>query len=293
MSKGSKNIKVIISVFLVAITLIGGFLVSEFNNSRQDVLVDGKMYVDFIDVGQGDCTLIRTSEAVILVDAGEVGSAETVVSYLKENGITKIDCCIATHPHSDHIGALPQVFEEFEVETVIMPDVDDKNEPTSRVYENFLLGLENVENIIQVLGADLYEFSDLKVEILGPLKQYDDLNDMSVVARISYGNTSVMLTGDAEITAEEDMLKIHGTDYSAQLLKVGHHGSRTSTGTDWLNAVNPEYAVISCGYDNDYGHPHKEIIEQFELWDLKYYRTDLVGHIIFESDGRKFNVLEK
>lgn len=292
MAKGSKNLKAIISTVFVIIALVSGFFIAHNKNNEPDPVVDGKMYVDFIDVGQGDCTLLRTSESVILVDAGEAGEAENVISYLKEKGVTKIDCCIATHPHSDHIGGLPDVFREFNIDTVIMPDIDEKYEPTTRTYESFLTELENVGNIIPVLGADVFEFGDLKVEILGPFKQYDDLNDMSVVAKISYGATAVMLTGDAEITAEDDMLKVYGADYSAQLLKAGHHGSRTSTSDKWLSKVNPQYAVFSCGLDNDYGHPHKEIQDKFDDCGIRYYRTDLSGHVCFESDGKTFTVLD-
>ncbi len=293
MANGSKNLKAIISVVFAIIALVSGFFVVRNKSNEPDHIVDGKMYVDFIDVGQGDCTLLRTSEAVILVDAGEVGEAENVIDYLKEKDVTRIDCCIATHPHSDHIGSLAVVFNEFEVDTVILPDIDEKNEPTTRTYENFILALDNVKNIVPVLGSETFEFGDLKVDIFGPLKQYEDLNDMSVVSTVSYGSTSVMLTGDAEIITESDMLDVPGVDYSAQLLKVGHHGSRTSTSVEWLEAVDPDYAVISCGTGNDYGHPHKETLEKFDDYGIKYYRTDLSSDITFESDGKNFNLIKK
>lgn len=284
MLKGKKGLRIIFSI-LVAVVVAAVAMITE--KSNVEPVADGEMFVDFVDVGQGDCTLIRTAEAVILVDAGESGTADTVVSYLKEKEIEKIDCCIATHPHSDHIGALYRVFEEFNVDTVILPDIPDEFIPTTSTYEKFLDGLENVKNIIPVCAGDEFDFGSLNIDILGPVKEYDDLNHMSVVSKVTYGNTSIMLTGDTEIPAETDMLKKKTVDYSAEILKVGHHGSKTSTSEEWLKAVNPQFAVISCGLDNDYGHPHKNIVSRLEKFGVEYYRTDLAGHIQFKSDGNE------
>lgn len=289
MLKGKKGVSLIVTILIIVAVAI----MSQFSdNNSAEPIPKGEMYADFIDVGQGDCTLIRTAESVILIDAGEAGTADTVVDFLKEKGITKIDCCIATHPHSDHIGALFRVFEEFEVDTVLLPDIPDNLIPVTVTYEKFLEGLERVNNIIPVTAGDDFSFGKLSVEILGPVKDYDDLNHMSVVSKVSFGKTSVMLTGDTETPAEEDMLKNTTVDYSADILKVGHHGSKTSTGKKWLNAVDPQYAVISCGMDNDYGHPHKVIVNRLEEYGVEYYRTDLLGHISFKSDGQQITLIE-
>lgn len=283
------------ALILVVVVAVASALMFIKSDDKADAesSPSAKMYVDFIDVGQGDCTLLRTDDTVILVDAGESGSADDVVSYLKEKGISKIDCCIATHPHSDHIGALPEVFENFEIDTIIIPDISEENEPTTRIYEKFLLSLKNAKTVLPSLGGEEYTFGDFSIEILGPVNQYDDLNDMSIVARVSYKDTSVMLTGDAETPSEEDILKVvNKSDLSSDILKLGHHASRTSTSDEWLASVDPEFAVISCGLDNDYGHPHKETIEKLENYGVVYYRTDLVGSVTFESDGKQFTLIE-
>lgn len=289
MLKGKKGLRVLFSV-VIAIIVAAVAMITE--NTNVDPVAVGEMFVDFVDVGQGDCTLIRTADAVILVDAGEAGTADTVVSYLKEKGIKNIDCCIATHPHSDHIGALYRIFEEFSVDTVLLPDIPDELIPTTSTYEKFLDGLENVKNIIPAGAGDDFKFGSLNIDVLGPVKEYDDLNHMSLVSKVSFGNTSVMLTGDTETPAEADMLKKRNVDYSADILKVGHHGSKTSTSEKWLKAVNPQFAVVSCGLDNDYGHPHKSIVNRLENFGVEYYRTDLEGHILFKSDGNEITLIK-
>lgn len=289
MLKGKKGLRVLFSVVLAVIVAVVAMITE---NTNVDPVAVGEMFVDFVDVGQGDCTLIRTADAVILVDAGEAGTADTVVSYLKEKGIKNIDCCIATHPHSDHIGALYRIFEEFSVDTVLLPDIPDELIPTTSTYEKFLDGLENVKNIIPAGAGDDFDFGSLNIDVLGPVKEYDDLNHMSLVSKVSFGNTSVMLTGDTETPAETDMLKKRNVDYSADILKVGHHGSKTSTSEKWLKTVNPQFAVVSCGLDNDYGHPHKSIVNRLENFGVEYYRTDLEGHILFKSDGNEITLIK-
>lgn len=289
MLKGKKGLRILFSVILAVIVAAVAMITEKEN---VEPVADGEMFVDFVDVGQGDCTLIRTADAVILVDAGEAGTADTVVSYLKEKGIKNIDCCIATHPHSDHIGALYRIFEEFSVDTVLLPDIPDELIPTTSTYEKFLDGLENVKNIIPAGAGDNFDFGGLNIDVLGPVKEYDDLNQMSLVSKVSFGNTSVMLTGDAETPAETDMLKKRNVDYSADILKVGHHGSKTSTSEKWLKAVHPQFVVVSCGLDNDYGHPHKSIVNRLEDFGVEYYRTDLEGHILFKSDGSEVTLIK-
>ncbi len=290
MLKGKKGIRIITSVVIAVIVLVTALITNRLNT---EPLPEGKMQVHFVDVGQGDCTLIQTSEAVILIDAGEAGEADDVINFLKERDIKKIDCCIATHPHTDHIGGLPEIFEKFDVDTVITTEFNEDNEPTTDTYERFIDSLEYVENVAIAEVGDKYEYGSLKLEILGPLKQYEDLNNMSIVAKVSYGKTSLVLTGDAETLSENDMLENKNVDYSADILKLGHHGSSTSTGKAWLKAVNPEVGIISCGEGNKYGHPHKETVNKLKNNNIEYYRTDLKGTISFESDGEKFTLIKK
>lgn len=247
-----------------------------------------KMYVSFIDVGQGNCTLLKCGDKAILVDSGEVGAAQTVINYIKNQNIKTLDCVLVTHPHSDHMGAMTKLLYEFKIKDVIMPEIPEEIIPTSKTYEKFLVAVsENAENVIAAKPDETFSYAEMKMEIFAPLRDYDDLNDMSAVTRISYGDTSVMFTGDATATVEKDLLK-KNIDYSATILNVGHHGSKTSTSKSWLKAVDPEYAVICCGLNNDYGHPHQSVVNRLEQFGIKTYRTDLLGTIVFESNSKEF-----
>lgn len=247
-----------------------------------------KMYVSFIDVGQGNCTLLRCGGKAILVDSGEVGAAQTVINYIKNLGIDELNCVLVTHPHTDHMGAMTKILYEFKIDDLIMPEIPEEIIPTNKTYEKFLTAVsDNAGNVIAAKPGETYSYGEMTLEIFAPLRDYDNLNDMSAVSRISYGDTSVMFTGDATMTVEKDLLK-KNIDYSATVLNVGHHGSKTSSSEAWLRAVNPKYAVICCGENNDYGHPHSVITKRLEELGIEYFETDLLGTIVFESDSKNF-----
>lgn len=247
-----------------------------------------KMYVSFIDVGQGNCTLLRCGGKAILVDSGEVGAAQTVINYIKNLGIDELNCVLVTHPHTDHMGAMTKILYEFKIDDLIMPEIPEEIIPTNKTYEKFLTAVsDNAGNVIAAKPGETYSYGEMTLEIFAPLRDYDNLNDMSAVSRISYGDTSVMFTGDATTTVEKDLLK-KNIDYSATVLNVGHHGSKTSSSEAWLRAVNPKYAVICCGVNNDYGHPHSVITKRLEEFGIEYFETDLLGTIVFESDSKNF-----
>lgn len=247
-----------------------------------------KMYVSFIDVGQGNCTLLRCGGKAILVDSGEVGAAQTVINYIKNLGIDELNCVLVTHPHTDHMGAMTKILYEFKIDDLIMPEIPEEIIPTNKTYEKFLTAVsDNAGNVIAAKPGETYSYGEMKIEIFAPLRDYDNLNDMSAVSRISYGDTSVMFTGDATTTVEKDLLK-KNINYSATVLNVGHHGSKTSSSEAWLRAVNPKYAVICCGVNNDYGHPHSLITKRLEEFGIEYFETDLLGTIVFESDSKNF-----
>lgn len=247
-----------------------------------------KMYVSFIDVGQGNCTLLRCGGKAILVDSGEVGAAQTVINYIKNLGIDELNCVLVTHPHTDHMGAMTKILYEFKIDDLIMPEIPEEIIPTNKTYEKFLTAVsDNAGNVIAAKPGETYSYGEMTLEIFAPLRDYDNLNDMSAVSRISYGDTSVMVTGDATTTVEKDLLK-KNIDYSATVLNVGHHGSKTSSSEAWLRAVNPKYAVICCGVNNDYGHPHSVITKRLEELGIEYFETDLLGTIVFESDSKNF-----
>lgn len=295
MAKRKTNSK-LTSIIVIAAILIISAIITHFSDSEGlfknaglvNQPVDGKMYVNFVDVGQGDCTLITCNGKTILVDVGETGESQTVINYIKNQGIKKLDCVIGTHPHSDHIGCMGYVLNAFDIGDVIMPEIPDKIVPTTTCFEKFLDAVEKkAENAYFAEVGDVYTYGDMKFQILAPVKDYDDLNNMSVVVKVTFGSTSVMLTGDAEKKSESDMLK-NNYDYSADILKMGHHGSSTSSSAKWMDAVNPTYAVICCGKNNDYGHPHKETVSMLKKRKIEYFRTDLLGDIVFVSDGKTF-----
>ncbi|HHY91424.1 MAG TPA: MBL fold metallo-hydrolase, partial [Clostridiales bacterium] len=242
--------------------------------------------VHFIDVGQGDCTLFVTPNGkTILIDAGEKSASDAIVNYIKGQGIRKIDVVIATHPHSDHIGGMEDVIRAFDIGQVYMPKVMH----TTQTFENLLLALQEKGLKVKTAKAGVTIDIDPDVEavMLAPHSEaYENLNDYSAVLKVTYGNNSFLVTGDAEATSEKEMLA-SGDDLSADVLKVAHHGSSTSTTDEFLDAVHPAHAVILLGKDNDYGHPHRETIEKLTKRGIPIYRTDELGNIVFASDGQE------
>ncbi|MGI5893193.1 MAG: ComEC/Rec2 family competence protein [Candidatus Merdivicinus sp.] len=246
--------------------------------------------VHFIDVGQGDSILIRCDGADILIDAGENNQGETVNAYLDQLGIENLDLVIGTHPHSDHIGGLDLVLSKHPVEQIILPQLPESLIPTTRTFEDLLyaIGQQNL-SVTPAVPGNCYEFGEGKLEILGPTGTYEDLNNYSVVCQFTYGEISFLLTGDMEQEAEQDLLDC-GADLSADILKLGHHGSSTSTGSAFLKTVSPSACVIEVGEGNSYNHPHAETIQRVEEAGCSIFRTDLDGNILIETDGKNWAV---
>lgn len=241
--------------------------------------------VHYIDVGQGDSILIKAEGLNVLIDAGERGNGETILSYLEAQGVKSLDYVIATHPHSDHIGSMADVLKKIPVANVMMPKLTQKNTPTTKTYENFLQAVrDSGAKVIAATPGETYSGKRAVLTILGPCQQDDNLNNMSVVVRLDFGSTSFLFTGDAETPSENAILK-KGMDVHADVLKMGHHGSRTSSGNAFLDKVQPAFCVISCGMGNDYGHPHEETLEKLEKRGITPFRTDQDGTIVIGSDG--------
>lgn len=250
---------------------------------------EGKLQVWYADIGQGDCELIQTPQGTnILIDAGDTYAGDALVQWLKDRGIQKLDIIIATHPHADHIGGMTDVLEAFPPEKFYMPQVADEQTPTTRVYESMLDKLaEQGKKISRArAGTMVLEEEGLTLEFLAPVsEEYDDLNNYSAVTRLTYGERTFLFTGDAEREVEKELLE-SGVNLQADVLKCGHHGSSTSTSASFLKAVAPGGAVISCGEDNDYGHPHQETLDRLEKAGVQIYRTDTQGTIRVLTDGK-------
>ncbi len=243
--------------------------------------------VHFIDVGQGDCELILDHGKALLIDAGEADEAYTVISYLRRQKVETIDYLVATHPHSDHIGALPAVIRAFAVKNVILPRLSQENTPTTYYYEQLLTAVKNSgARVIAAKPGAAYALGEGKFTVLAPMKQDEELNNMSVVLRLTYLEKGFLFTGDAEAPGEEQLLASHA-DLSCDVLKLGHHGSATSNTEPFLTAASPQYAVAECGYQNSYGHPHRETVALCRALGIELLRTDKHGDVVFSvaEDG--------
>ena len=253
---------------------------------------DSQMEVIFFDVGQGDCALVISNGETLLIDTGNNDKEKIVREYLENAGVERIDYLIATHPDSDHIGGMDIVLEHFECKTVIMPDVYTD----TKTYEELmnLIDEKGISITFPRVG-DTYELGDAIFTIIAPGENDygNNTNNYSVGIILEFGSTRFLFAGDAEGAAERDMLST-GIDLTADVYKVSHHGSSSSSSQAFLNAVDPVYAVISCGKNNTYGHPHAETLANLADMDTMVYRTDELGSIRVKSDGKnlKWSTLE-
>ena len=244
--------------------------------------------VHFLDVGQADSIFIQTSSGVnVLIDGGNNSDGERVVSYLKAQGVKRLDAVVATHPHEDHIGGLDRVLNEFPVDRVYMPNAVT----TTRTYEDFLLAVKGSKaRVIQAKAGVKLDVPGLEGVFLAPNGDYyEDLNNYSAVLKVTFGSVSFLFAGDAEFVSEAEMLKA-GYDLRANVLKVGHHGSDSSTSSAFLAKVSPEYAVICVGAGNDFGHPSDTVLKRLSDARVKVYRTDRDGNIVMRSNGKQISV---
>ena len=253
---------------------------------------EGKTQVFFLDVGQGDSELIRipgeSGYFNVLLDTGEYEYAEGLIQYLQELGIERIDLLIESHPHTDHMGCMARIVQRFEIGSIYMPLLPEEQTPTTKAYEKLLDAVMEKNLIVNELyaGAFLEGPEDASFEVLAPRKDevWEDANNYSAVIRFTYGEDTFLFPGDAESPSEKEILNA-GYDVSADVLKCGHHGSRTSTSAKFLKAVNPSYAVISCGAENSYGHPHDGTLQKLEKLGVEILRTDEDGTVLIVSGG--------
>lgn len=256
-------------------------------NSDSVVANQDNLEVCYIDVGQGDATLISKGDFHMLIDAGKNEEGATVVECLKTKGINRLDVLVGTHPDSDHIGGMDDVLYAVDVDTVYLPEAKKE----TKTYRDVEIALERrgKKSQMPLIGKNYRYEEEIVFRFLSPLREYKEANNNSLVIQLAYGKNRFLFMGDAEETAEKDILH-RNSDLECDVLKVGHHGSYTATSDSFLQAANPVYAVISCGEDNAYGHPHTEVLTKLQEDDVQIYRTDTMGSIIAVSDGKNVNL---
>ncbi|AUS88304.1 competence protein [Lysinibacillus sp. YS11] len=274
-----------IIVLLLCIFLLAG-CTEAVKTEKIPVTAGHEMQVHFIDVGQGDSILIESpSGKTMLIDGGVKGAGQQIVSYLKELGIDKLDIVVATHPDADHIGGLIPVLDNMTIEQFY----DSGKVHTSQTFEEMLTRIDekNIPYHVPKIGDDIEFDKDVNVKVLNANDQATDNNDASIVLKMTYGNVSFLLTGDAGVALEKEMLQY---DVKATVLKAGHHGSNTSSSEEFIQAVKPEVTILSYGEDNKYGHPHAEIVDRLQAIGSKIYATADLGTITVSTDGVNYTV---
>lgn len=282
----------ILGIILILFLLAGCSLTIE-TQAGPPISEESFLKVHFIDVGQGDATLIQQinqdNTYNMLIDAGNNGDGEYLVEYLKDQGVKTLDYIIGTHPHSDHIGGLDDVIKGFQVGAIIMPKVM----ANTRTFEEVMEAVSDKGlSITSPVPGTSYPLGEAEFTILAPNSDdYASLNDYSIANRIVFGSNSFIFTGDAEALSEEEILNnFNKRDLASDVFKLAHHGSSTSNTEDFLEAINPSYGIISCGQDNSYGHPHREIMAQLKARNILVFRTDLHGTIVINSDGKDISI---
>lgn len=274
-------------IFIIVAALLTKYSDYIGDSSGSVLATSTETRLHFLDVGQADCTLIESGGEYLLIDAGDSTSDSKIINYLNNLNIENIDYVIATHPHADHIGSMDNVINDFNVKNIILPDAV----ATTKTYNNMLDAVEdNNVNAIKADVGDKYSFGECSFEIICPYEiDEENLNNSSVGIILTHGNNKMLFMGDGEAKVEEQIIA-SGRDLNVDLYKVSHHGSRTSSSEKFISLLSPEYSVISCGKDNDYGHPHSETISTLEKYGSKIYRTDQCGDIVITSLGNGFRV---
>lgn len=283
MNKNKKILSLFLILAICITSIVGCKQVDNFD--KKNIAIGNEMIVHYIDVGQGDSILISVNNKNLLIDAGPGSGEDKVVNYLNENNIKKLDYIIATHPHEDHIGGMDKVIENFEVGEFYSPKVATN----TKTFKNMIGELNKKHLKINILTEGMGEEFNLgegtEVEIYTPMNNsYDDLNNYSPIMKVSYENTSFLFTGDAEAKAELEAIS-NSANLKADVLKVGHHGSSSSTTDEFLKRVDPQVGVISVGADNKYNHPTKKTINKLNDKNIKIYRTDIDGTVTIKSNG--------
>ena len=279
------SLKKYLFALLIPIAILGIIGISKVNAAQTQ-----KIYLHFINVGQADSILVQQGNYNMLVDAGTTEATSTIVNYLKSHGVKKLDYVIATHPHEDHIGGMATVIKDFGIGKIYAPKVTT----TTVTFKNFMEAIQAKKLSISVpTPGTSFKLGTATCQIIAPNSgSYEDLNNYSAVLKITYGKNTFLLTGDAQTQSEQEMLA-KKFNLKADVLKVGHHGSNTSTSASFLKAVSPKYAIISVGKGNVYDHPSKATLDKLAEAKIAVYRTDQVGTIVVTSDGKTITIDKK
>lgn len=284
----------IIGVIVYILDFTGVSSISEIKNIFGAIdgvkPVDSDFAVYYLDAGQSDCTIVICDDKVLMIDCGTYNQLNTIRQSIHTLEFDEIDYMVITHQHDDHMGSAVDLISNLTVKNFIMPRLAESNNVTSKTY-NVLINTLNSKNINKIPAQNCKSFmlGDALVEILSPVTQSNNLNNMSVVLKITYGNTEFLFQGDAESKIENDLLR-SDYDIDVDVLKVGHHGSKTSSTDKYLDATSPQIAIISSGYGNNYGHPNGTILERFEQEGITAFSTFLNGDITVSSDGKIITV---
>lgn len=264
----------------VAAVLLAALAFYLYSGGEERVYPESDLELHFIDVGQGDAAMLITDEATVVIDCGPTSSADVLCEYIKER-CDKIDCLVISHPHEDHMGGASVLIEEFEIGEIIMEGYDEFENDAPVFYERaYDAMVEHELYPVLAVPGEVHTYGDITLEILAPLEDNGDRNNNSIVLRAEVDGVSAIFTGDAETKAEEELLETFYESLDADVLKIGHHGSSTSTSEAFLTAVSPDVAVISCGDGNSYGHPHGETLQLLRKYSIDYYRTDENGSVV-------------
>ncbi len=296
--KSKKQTKKLLGVIIAIILAFFAYEAKDMVTENVDVSEFAKgdaVYVHFIDVGQGSATLIQKGTTGVIIDAGEKDYGEAVTKYIKNVGITEIEVAVASHPHSDHIGGLDEVLNGIPTDKIILPELSYENTPTTRVYEDLLEAIYDNGTQAEFVFDEGYHvnFDDnVTLRIIAPTEQSDNLNDMSLICYIDAFDSTFTVLGDAE---KDELRSVYNEtiyDFSADVIAMGHHGSSTSVYKPFLNAVDADVAVISCGKGNSYGHPHKEALDYIQANAMTCLRTDESGDIIFKVTEEGYSLIK-
>lgn len=295
----NKNMKkqLIQALFVLVIVAVGYFYTDYFDSSsqsiknetttdvKQTINVDGdNLKIYFVDVGQADCILINDNNEYSLIDAGNNEDGEKLVKYFKDLGVTSFKYVFGTHAHEDHIGGMDDIIKNFDIDHFYMPDAIT----TTKTFEDVLDALESKSIAFETpTEDDTLKFGDTSISVLHVGHDKKDLNDTSIVLKLTYNNTSYLFMGDATSSVEKEILD---KDLKSDVLKVGHHGSQYSSTAAFLKKVSPKYAIIEVGANNSYNHPKEVTLKKLESLGAKIYRTDLLGTIILTSDGNGIKI---